>query len=69
MSFEALYNELEGIVKKLEGQKVSLEESLELFGKGIELSKKCLEFLSDSKGKIELLTDELTKLTEAFKIE
>ncbi|MEG1985717.1 MAG: exodeoxyribonuclease VII small subunit [Clostridia bacterium] len=68
MNFELAYAELESIVKKLEGQKVGLDESVELFNKGIELSRKCLEFLSHSKGKIELLTNELTNLTEEFKI-
>lgn len=68
MSFEETYTELENIVKKLEGQKVSLEESLHLFNKGIELSRKCLEFLNESKGKILLLTDELNNLTEEFKV-
>lgn len=68
MNFEETYAELESIVKKLESQKVSLEESLALFNKGIELSRKCLEFLNESKGKITLLTDELNNLTEEFKI-
>lgn len=52
MNFETTFSELEEIVKKMETQKISLDESLELFNKGIELSKKCLQYLGDSKGKI-----------------
>jgi exodeoxyribonuclease VII small subunit len=69
MSFEKMYGELDGIVKKLESQNIDLEESIKLFNDGIELSKKCLESLNESKGKILLLTDELNKLTEEFKID
>lgn len=69
MNFETAYSKLEEIVKKLEGQNVSLEESIALFNSGIELSKECLTFLNESKGKIQLLTDELNNLCEEFKPE
>ena len=69
MNFETAYSKLEEIVKKLEGQNVSLEESIALFNCGIELSKECLKFLNESKGKIQLLTDELNNLCEEFKPE
>lgn len=69
MNFETAYSKLEEIVKKLEGQNVSLEESIALFNSGIELSKECLKFLNESKGKILLLTDELNNLCEEFKPE
>ena len=69
MNFETAYSKLEEIVKKLEGQNVSLEESIALFNSGIELSKACLKFLNESKGKIQLLTDELNNLCEEFKPE
>lgn len=69
MNFETAYSKLEEIVKKLEGQNVSLEESIALFNSGIELSKECLKFLNESKGKIRLLTDELNNLCEEFKPE
>ena len=69
MNFETAYSKLEEIVKKLEGQNVSLEESIALFNSGIELSKECLKFLNESKGKIHLLTDELNNLCEEFKPE
>lgn len=66
MTFEQMYAKLDEIVKKLEGQGIGLEESIKLFNDGLELSRKCLESLNQSKGKILLLTDELNKLTEEF---
>ena len=69
MNFETAYSKLEEIVKKLEGQNVSLEESIALFNSVIELSKECLKFLNESKGNIQLLTDELNNLCEEFKPE
>ena len=69
MNFETAYSKLEEIVKKLEGQNVSLEESIALFNSGIELSKECLKFRDESKGKSQLLTDELNNLCEEFKPE
>lgn len=68
MNFEQAYAELEGVVKKIESQSLTLEESVELFNRGIELSRKCLEYLNQTKGKISLLTDELKNITEDFKI-
>lgn len=69
MTFEEMYVELENVTKKLDDKDVSLEESIALYNKGIKLSKKCLESLNESKGKILLLTDELKKLTEEFSID
>ena len=69
MTFEEMYVELENVTKKLDDKDVSLEESIALYNKGIELSKKFLESLNESKGKILLLTDELKKLTEEFTID
>lgn len=69
MTFEEMYVELENVTKKLDDKDVSLEESIALYNKGIELSKKCLKSLNESKGKILLLTDELKKLTEEFTID
>ena len=69
MTFEEMYVELENVTKKLDDKDVSLEESIALYNKGIELAKKCLESLNESKGKILLLTDELKKLTEEFSID
>lgn len=52
LSFEEALNRLEEITGKLESGEVSLEESVELFEKGIELSKICSKRLNDAKQKI-----------------
>jgi exodeoxyribonuclease VII small subunit len=43
---------LEGIVQRLEQEEVSLEESIELYQKGVKLSKKCSEILEKAELKI-----------------
>ncbi|MCI0475811.1 MAG: exodeoxyribonuclease VII small subunit [Anaerolineales bacterium] len=40
-SFESLFRELEATVAKLEAGDLSLDESLALFQRGMELAKKC----------------------------
>ena len=56
--FEAAIAELESIVKKLEeGGDLSLEKSLELYTRGVELSKFCHAKLEDAERKIELLNE------------
>lgn len=69
MSFEALLKELETIVARLENQNTTLDEGIELFNKGIALSKQCMTVLNDSKGKISRLKQELDQITlEEFSI-
>ena len=50
-TFESAINELEEIVKKLEGGEESLEESLKLFEKGTLLAKYCSETLRNAEQK------------------
>lgn len=66
--FEAALEELEAIVKKLEGD-MPLDEAVGAFEKGIELSKICMQSLKSEKGKLELLVDDVNKLTEEFKLD
>lgn len=54
-TFEKAIAELEEIVKKLEGGKATLDETLELFEKGMELGKFCSEKLDNIERKIEIL--------------
>lgn len=54
--FETSLAELEQIVAKLEGGDLPLEESLELFEKGIKLSRECRERLTKAERRIEILT-------------
>lgn len=54
-TFEQSISELEEIVAKLEAGDTSLDESLELFEKGIKLSKSCQKMLDDAEKKVSVL--------------
>jgi exodeoxyribonuclease VII small subunit len=54
-SFEAALKELEAIVKQLESGEAKLEESLQLFERGVRLSRFCSQKLEEAEKKIELL--------------
>ena len=47
--FEELLTELENIVKELEGGALSLEDSIEKYKKGMELSQACKKLLEEAK--------------------
>lgn len=52
MKFEEAMKELEETVKKLENGETTLDESMELFEKGIALSRTCQKLLDDAQLKI-----------------
>jgi exodeoxyribonuclease VII small subunit len=54
-TFEASLAELEEIVTKLEDGDLALEASLELFEKGIKLSRECRDRLTNAERRIEVL--------------
>ena len=55
--FEAALAELEEIVKKLEGGDLTLEASLALYERGVELSRFCHARLEDAEKRIEILNE------------
>jgi len=57
-TFEQSLAELEDIVGKLEGGDLPLEDSLELFEKGIKLSRECRSRLTNAERRIEILMKE-----------
>ena len=59
--FEAALGELEEIVSKLESADLPLEDSLDLFEKGIKLSRLCSKKLAEAEKKVDLLLKELEK--------
>lgn len=64
-NFEELMKNLEEITSKLENNdKLSLDESVELFEKGMEISKKCNKKLEDAEKKITILINENDELKE-----
>jgi exodeoxyribonuclease VII small subunit len=57
-SFEASLDELEALVDRLERGQLLLDESLELFERGMKLARICNRKLSKAERKIELLIEE-----------
>lgn len=55
--FETAVAELETIVKTLEQGDLSLERSLELYERGVQLSRYCHTRLDDAERRIEVLTE------------
>jgi exodeoxyribonuclease VII small subunit len=55
--FEAAIAELETIVKKLEEGDLPLERSLELYERGVQLSRFCHARLEDAEKRIEILNE------------
>ena len=55
--FEAALSELESIVKRLEDGELTLESSLALYERGVELSRFCHDQLAAAERRIEVLTE------------
>jgi exodeoxyribonuclease VII small subunit len=58
MSFEEAMIELESIVSKLDSGDGSLDDSILLFQKGVELSKLCSKRLDEIEKRVKILTDD-----------
>ena len=56
LNFEQKLLELENIVKKLEDGTLNLDESLDLFEKGVEITKKCQKILDEAEKRISVIT-------------
>ncbi len=55
-TFEASLNELENIIAKLENGDVNLNECVELYKKGIELSALCSKMLDEAKQQVKMVS-------------
>lgn len=53
-SLEKELKELENIVRRLSAEELPLEKALELYTKGVEISKSCDELLADARQKVEM---------------
>lgn len=53
-SLEQKLKELEMIVQRLSAEELPLEEALELYTKGIEISKSCDKLLFEARQKVEM---------------
>ena len=69
-TFEASLDELEKVVRELEGGDLALERSLELFERGMGLSDACRKQLEAAETRVEMLIRSSGKLTaEPFRPE
>ncbi len=66
--FEAAISELETIVNTLEEGDLSLDKSLELFERGVQLSRFCHQRLEEAERRIEVLNEqgELSDATDSL---
>ncbi len=67
--FEQLFSELEATVAKLEAGDLSLDESLALFQRGMELSKKCGALLDHAELRIKELVPQANGEIDAEEFE
>lgn len=58
LNFEETLDRLETLVNRLEEGNLPLEESLELFGEGIKLTKQCSKLLEQAENQINLLLED-----------
>lgn len=58
------FDKIEKIINKLEGQKIGLNESLELFEEGSVLVKRCHKQLKKAKNKFQEIKQDLEKELE-----
>jgi exodeoxyribonuclease VII small subunit len=56
-SFESSLDELEKVVKELEGGDLPLERSLELFERGVQLGAACRKQLEEAESRVEALVN------------
>ncbi|MBR2349924.1 MAG: exodeoxyribonuclease VII small subunit [Clostridia bacterium] len=62
MGFEKDIEQLEKIVLKLESENLSIDDGLTLYGEAIKLGKKLVDEIKESKGKLELLNQDLSRI-------
>lgn len=62
MNYETNIKKLEKILKELEDNNISLDESLQLYAAGVELAKESLEELNSFKGRLDILDKQLKEL-------
>jgi exodeoxyribonuclease VII small subunit len=67
--FETALKELEGIVEQLENGELPLERALELFERGVKLSRECQKRLEEAERKVEILLKNASGEYEAVPFE
>lgn len=62
MNIEKDIEKLNKLVSKLESDSLSIDASLDAFNEAIETAKTCLAGIRESKGKLELLKNEVERI-------
>lgn len=62
MNYEQAVKELEKILADLESGDISLDQSIKLFEKSVELSKTCFDKLKETEGKVEIIKKQLDQI-------
>lgn len=57
-TLEELFESLDGVVARLEGEDISLEESFQLYQKGMEMLKECNETIDTVEKKVQILDED-----------
>lgn len=57
-SLEELFEGLDGVVKRLEGEDITLEESFRLYQKGMNMLKQCNETIDTVEKKVQILDED-----------
>lgn len=55
---EQMFSELENVIEKMENPEVTLEQSFDLYHKGVELLKKCNKIIDTVEKKVLLLDED-----------
>ena len=63
-AFEDALEELEAIVERMEDGEPSLEESLKLFERGMDLTRRCQKALDDAEQRVQTLSESESPPTE-----
>jgi exodeoxyribonuclease VII small subunit len=58
LSFEEALGELEALVEKMEHEELTLEESLQSFERGVQLTRTCQQALKAAEQKVDILTSQ-----------
>ena len=58
LDFESAISELESLVERMEQGEITLEESLQNFERGIELTRTCQKALQEAEQKVRILTQQ-----------
>jgi len=61
-TFEEAVSELEATVARLDSDEITLDESLALFARGVELTGACKKILNDIEGRIVKLVENVNKV-------